>query len=150
MLYATNKKTLNIYIKLNNLFSTYFHPCVIYQFRYFSSQFSSMPMLFPYEKESSWNKQVKPASALQMQTRAFLIHRNSLETNYGFPVNRSKDERMRNWCFLKMSLYIFYSRNRIQFSIRRDLQRICNERDTESQALNFFFYLPKFQSLSNT
>lgn len=53
-------------------------------------------------------KQVKQASAHHMQKRAFLIHRNSLETNYAFPVNRSKDERMkRKLMFSKdESLYI--------------------------------------------
>ena len=29
-----------------------------------------------------------------MQKRAFLIHRNSLETNYAFPVNRSKEQAL--------------------------------------------------------
>lgn len=83
-----------------------------------------------------------------MQTRAFLIHRNSLETNYGFPVNRSKDERMkRKLMFPKdESLYLLLLEIGYSF-LSEEICRgfVMRETQKAKHLIFFFFYLPKFQ-----
>ena len=76
-----------------------------------------------------------------MQTRAFLIHRNSLETNYDFPLNRSKDERMkRKLKFPKDKyLYLLYLETGYCF-LSEEICRGFVMRETQ-KAKHLFIYL---------